>query len=219
MSTVEDSFTKLLGRQPSDQERQTVIRTRDALNLKNNDALWLVLIVLGHYETLYSRFPSLIEKAATSVTDRVKAAAEAELKAAAAGTHAELAKSVARTANDIADRAASAKRSTWFAMAFTAAAVMLMGIGVGMFRVGASSGRAAGEHEGYLQARSENAAESWANTPEGQLGFRLAEAGSLRELATCSGKIMSRRGDACFAKVGKESVFGWAVLPESRPKR
>jgi hypothetical protein len=219
MSSVEDSFTKLLRMQPSDQEKQTLLRTRDALNLKNNDALWLVLIVLGHYETLYSRFPSLIEKAAASVTERVKAAAEAELKAATARTHAELAKSVAQTANDIADHAASAKRSTWFAVAFTVAASMLMGIGVGMFRVGVSSGRSAGEHEGYLQARSEKAAESWANTPEGQLGFRLAEVGSLRELATCSGKILSRKGDTCFVKVGKESVLGWALPPESRPKR
>ena len=44
MSDLDDSFAKLLGRQPSDAERQSLYRVRDALGLKNNDALWLVLM-------------------------------------------------------------------------------------------------------------------------------------------------------------------------------
>ncbi len=59
MSTIEEAFTRILGTQPTDGQRQTLLRTRDALNLKNNDALWLVLIALGHYETLYARFPEI----------------------------------------------------------------------------------------------------------------------------------------------------------------
>ena len=39
MSDLDDSFAKLLGRQPSDAERQNLYRVRDALGLKNNDAL------------------------------------------------------------------------------------------------------------------------------------------------------------------------------------
>jgi hypothetical protein len=41
MSELDDSFAKLLGRQPSDAERQQLYTVRDALGLKNNDALWL----------------------------------------------------------------------------------------------------------------------------------------------------------------------------------
>jgi len=55
--TLEESFTTLLGKQPSDKERQAFLRVRDALNLKDNDALWVLLMVLGHCETLYGRFP------------------------------------------------------------------------------------------------------------------------------------------------------------------
>ena len=38
-SSLDDSFAKLLGRQPSDAERQQLYRVRDALELKNNDAV------------------------------------------------------------------------------------------------------------------------------------------------------------------------------------
>ena len=64
MSNLDDSFEKLLGRQPSDAERQNLYRVRDALGLKNNDALWLVLLALQHYQSLYENIPDRIETAA-----------------------------------------------------------------------------------------------------------------------------------------------------------
>ena len=57
MKTLEESFTTFLGRPPTDSERQVFLREREALNLKDNDAFWRLLMVLGHYETLYGRFP------------------------------------------------------------------------------------------------------------------------------------------------------------------
>ena len=48
MSDLDDSFAKLLARQPTDAERQRLYQVRDALGLKNNDALWLVLMALEH---------------------------------------------------------------------------------------------------------------------------------------------------------------------------
>ena len=51
MTDLEDAFERLLGYQPSDQERQRLYRVRDALKLKSSDALWLLLMALQHYET------------------------------------------------------------------------------------------------------------------------------------------------------------------------
>lgn len=68
MKTLEDAFTTLLGRQPGDAEKQALFRARDAFQIKNNDALWLLLAILGHYETLYSKIPSLIADSAAKVT-------------------------------------------------------------------------------------------------------------------------------------------------------
>jgi hypothetical protein len=212
LNALEESFTTLLGRQPSDKERQALLRTRDALNLKNNDALWLVFMALGHYETVYARFPALISRAATDVTERAKAAADAEIKAAAARVQGELAHSVAKTAHDIADRVASTQRSKWALTGVALGVAMVAGVGSWMYRQGVRSGNAAGQLDGYSRARDEKAAAAWANTPEGQLGYDLAKAGSLHELATCSGKAFMQRGSSCFVRAGRESVFGWKLF-------
>ena len=37
MSELDDSFARLLGRQPTDKERQALYRVRDALRLKSTD--------------------------------------------------------------------------------------------------------------------------------------------------------------------------------------
>ena len=214
MSPLEESFTTILGHPPTDAERQLFLRERDALHLKDNDALWRLLMVLGHFETLYGQIPARIAKATAEVTENAKAAAEAELKAAAARTRAELAKSVAQTAHEIAGRVASAQRSKWFLMGVVVATGVFVGVGASMFRVGVKAGEHSGQLDGYSKARDEKAAAAWANTPEGQLGYSLAKAGSLREVATCSGKNLVRRGDACLVKVGRESAFGWRLAAE-----
>ena len=219
MKAVEEAFAALWDRQPSDTERQQLMRERDVLQLKDNDALWRLLVVLGHHETLYAEIPARIAKVASDVTDNVKAAAETELKAAAARTRAELAKSVAQTAHDIAGRVASASRAKWFLIGVVVAAGVFVSMSAAMFRVGVNSGKKAGRLDGYESARDEKAAAAWANTPEGQRGYELAKMGGLRELATCSGKILVRKGDACFVKVGKESIFGWKVPSEAKPVR
>ena len=67
--------------------------------------------------------------------------------------------------------------------------------------------------DGYLKAHEEKAAADWANTPEGQLGYGLAKAGSLRELAGCTGKGWKRRDGSCVPKCERGSVDGWNILP------
>lgn len=211
MKAVEAAFVALWDRQPNDKERQRLMRERDALQLKDNDALWRLLVVLGHYETLYAEIPTRIAQVASDVTDNVRAAAEAELKAAAARTRAELAKSVAQTAHDIAGRVASAQRSKWFTIGVVCACGAFLGIGASMFRVGINVGDSSGRLDGYAKARDEKAAVDWANTAEGKLARGLADAGSLRELAACSGRGWRVREHACVPKCEKGSVDGWTI--------
>jgi hypothetical protein len=213
--TLEDSFTSLLGRQPSDKERQALLRTRDALNLKNNDALWLVLMALGHYETIYCRFPALIARAAADVTEKARTVAEGEVKAASSRLHAKLAETVAKSALDIADRAASTKRWQWVSTCLIVAASAFLVVGGWSYRTGHRSGYASGRADGYSDAHDERAAAAWANTPEGQLAYGLAAAGSIRELAACSGSGWVRRAGACFATVQNGSVHGWNLPVEA----
>lgn len=43
------SFTQLLGRPPSDHELRELNRVRDALDLRDNDALWLIIMALQYF--------------------------------------------------------------------------------------------------------------------------------------------------------------------------
>jgi len=211
VKTLEDAFTTLLGRQPGDAEKQALFRARDAFQIKNNDALWLLLAILGHYETLYSKIPSLIAESAAKVTGKTRAAAEAESRAAGARVRSELAESVAKAAREIADRAANTKRSQWIAVCLVVAASTFIAVAGWAFGAGRRSGFDAGRVEGYAAARDEKAAAAWANSPEGQLAFALAKVGSIRELALCSGRGWRRDGGYCVARPEKGVFFGWRL--------
>ena len=98
MNDLDDAFARLLARQPTDAERQRLYQVRDALDLKNNDALWLVLIALQHYDNMYARFPELIKQAAVQTLLEFQETANSTLDATKAAAKADLAKAVAATA-------------------------------------------------------------------------------------------------------------------------
>ena len=89
-NSLDESFAKLLGRQPSDTERQQLYRVRDALQLKNNDALWLVLMALQYYQDQYERFPEAIALAASETLAGFKDTADSMILASAEATKADL---------------------------------------------------------------------------------------------------------------------------------
>lgn len=60
MDDIESSFKALLGRQPSDKEVERLYRVKNALNIRDNDAMWMILMALESYDTLYSKYPALI---------------------------------------------------------------------------------------------------------------------------------------------------------------
>lgn len=86
MPDLESAFEKLLGRQPSEQEVQELYRVKNALNIGDNDALWIVLMALQSYEALYRRVPFTIgEEVRRIVAEQrnlIKETAETETKRA-----------------------------------------------------------------------------------------------------------------------------------------
>ncbi len=57
---LDSAFEQLVGRQVTDQERIRLYKIKDALKLSPNDSLWLIIIVLEHYNTLYEQIPKKI---------------------------------------------------------------------------------------------------------------------------------------------------------------
>jgi hypothetical protein len=207
MKALGDSFEKLVGMLPSDEERQDLFRARDALNIKDNDALWPLLVMLRHYQTVYATVPGLIKQTVTEVLRQARKTAEADLKAASARAEADLARSVADTAGQIADKRASTKRWQWISVSLAIGLAALTTVDI----LSQRSGRAAGYSDGYQAARDERAADAWANTPEGQLAYGLSKAGTIRMLATCSGRGWTMKDGFCYPHPENGSVYGWRI--------
>jgi hypothetical protein len=200
-----------LGRQPSDRERQDLYRTRDALKLKNDDALWLLLMALGHYETLYRGFPALISEAAKSTLAHVKDAAEAELKASTSATKQELTAALVRIAERATPGTPKAAVLRWAFLCLATSVVCLCFVGWFSHRQGSAAGRSRGWAEARRACADENIAAAWANTADGQLAHALARAGSIRVLPNCSGRGWVQKGGICFPCASRGPVSPWRV--------
>ena len=211
MGELDDSFTALLGRQPTDRDKQALYRARDALKLKPTDSVWLLLMALQHYETLYEGIPARIGEAARDVTKTVRETALAEAQSAAAQTKKALAEAVRQAAVASAKRAAGAQLWKWVSIAATTATVAITITGWWQFARGQRAGAAMGWTSATKQCASAAVAASWANTPEGQLAYRLAQAGSVRNLATCSGRGWVAKDGTCFVQPEHGRVHGWRL--------
>ncbi|MFI8742063.1 hypothetical protein ACQKD8_18360 [Pseudomonas sp. NPDC077405] len=110
MDDIEAAFATLLGRQPSEREVQDLYRVKNALNIRDNDALWLVLMALESYDTLYRKYPEMVASSVSKVIGEqrtvIAAIADAETKRAL-GT---LAEAVARSSQEIAAQTAHSTR-------------------------------------------------------------------------------------------------------------
>jgi hypothetical protein len=211
VSDLDESFAQLLGRQPTDKDKQDLYRVRDALKLKNNDAVWLLLMALQHYEMLYSKFPTLITEAARDATKTVRDTAMAQAQAAMEETKKSLAESVRQAAVASARQAAGAQLWKWVSICAGVVCLALLATGWWGWRRGREAGNANGWAFAQQQCQNAAAAASWANTPEGMLAYGLAKVGSIRELATCTGRGWEVKDGVCYVRPDRGKTYGWRV--------
>ena len=167
----ETAFQRVVGRLPDEVERARFHALRDALRLRETDALWAIFVALEHYLNLYERFPPMIHAAARELlvecktgTDRALAdararldaaarerasAAAAEVAEAARAARAALEKAIQQAARRIALKAGLAARWPWVAGGALAMALALILTGV----LAAGFGRQQGYHQGYVEGQ------------------------------------------------------------------
>jgi hypothetical protein len=213
MGELDDSFTKLLGRQPSDKEKQDLYRVRDALKLKTTDAVWLLLMALQHYETLYEQIPARIASTTREVTKAVRAAAEADAKAAQEETKRALMDAVRHAAVRSAEAAAGAQLVRWVSIAAGVICIGLLLMGWAAFDHGYGKGKAIGDDGALRTCGALVALSSWATTPDGQLAYGLAKAGGLSDVARCSGHGMVPRDGWCTVQSERGKALARWPLP------
>jgi hypothetical protein len=205
MSDLVDSFAQLIGRQPSDKDKQDLYRVRDALKLKTTDSVWLLLMALQYYKALYEEFPARIMATASEVMKGARATAEAHAKAANAETRRALSDAVREAAVKSARYGAGAQLARWVCAAVGGIVVALLAVGWVESSRGYERGRAVGTNMATRACDALVDASSWATTPDGQLAYALAKAGSLGEVGRCSGRGMVPRD-------------GWCTIPSERGK-
>jgi hypothetical protein len=125
MHDLESSFERLLGRQASEKERQNLYRVKNALGIRDNDALWLVLMTLESYDTLLSKLPNQMHQQVLATVDEVRLAARAAAEAESRQALSTLASAVSETSNLIARRAVDTQRL--IALAFYSLSMVLFG--------------------------------------------------------------------------------------------
>jgi hypothetical protein len=209
---LDESFAKLLGRQPSDAERQKLYVVKDALGLKTNDALWLVLMALQHYQTQYEAMPAAIAQAAKETLTNLKNSADATMQASAEAAKADLAEAVANAAQKVAVDTSRKQMWKWAAGCIAVTFVSFGLFGAFVYDKTYTAGVNSGYGMGYNEAKDEKAAAAWANTPQGRLAYRFAQTGSLDSLVKCDRPGWTEKKGVCFpyqASDGK--TYGWTI--------
>lgn len=201
MNDLIDSYTKLLGREATDEEIQQLYRVRDALGLKNNDSLWLIIMALEFYNDQYKRFPSLISSVAVDTIKEFKLAADATARASILEGRTELAKAVNSASVEVAHKVAGRDRARWIIGSLVAASLILSGWAYGMYQMGYKEG--SGESK---------AAVSWANTPEGRRAYELATVTDIDALARCTLPGWRIEKGNCYPGPAKDrNTYGWKI--------
>jgi hypothetical protein len=211
VSDVEESFEKLLERQPTDGERQRLYRVRDALNIKPTDSVWTLLMVLEHYQTMYEAIPRQIAEAARNATETIRVTAEAQAKAAREETKKGLMNAVTEAVRATAKQHARAEHFKWVSVAVSVVFITVLAVGWGENRRGEAQGWAAGESRAKAECTHATTLSSWALTPDGTRAFDLEKVGSLHELVSCTGRWLERKGDWCVVQPERGRPYRWRV--------
>lgn len=212
MTELGDSFAKLLGRQPSDAERKQLYHVRDALSLQNNDALWLILMALQHYQRQYEQFPLEIAQAAKNTLANFKVVADATVKASAEAAKADMAQAVAQTAREVAHHVAGKEKMQWIAGCILTSSLAFFGFGLYLHSTGLKSGFNNGYGTALSNVKDEKAAMAWANTPEGKLAYQFAQTTNFRELASCSRPGWKVEKGYCLPLTDQNNlIYGWQI--------
>ena len=205
---VAAAFEAAFQRKPTPDEVDRLNRVMNVLDVRENDAIMVLMIVLEFYLGLYSNMPGRIEAAAKTAVGDTKETTQRVAATAAQLAHSDLVEQLGKAVNQVASDAA--KKQQWKALAvgIGAASISLLMTGWMAF----DQGKEAGYGAAIKVARNESAAATWANTPEGQLAYRLALVGSLQQVARCSAPGWKVKNGACLPYPDADgSLHGWAL--------
>lgn len=189
---IETAFHSIYGRDPRPEETNQFNRIAKELGIHDNDAIWAVAFLLGHYVDLAKQMPERIEELAAQslqtharVIELARETAEKEFALIKSRIEENISRAVVTSAQqEIAAAAQTVARHTarkswlqWLGGAAVAGMILI----AGAFYWGYNAGNAAG----YAHALDVKVASSWAATELGQAAYRLDQNGDLRSIIEC----------------------------------
>lgn len=208
-------YERIVGVPPSAEQADRLRRIGSALDIKDNDALWSILVAFESYSSLYGAIPQDIASARAAVHADAKRIGkeamqkvESDLSAWSQRTYADIMQAVVN-----AGQASRMQRALWMS---TSTFIALVGFCLATF-VGWQLGRTSGRAETLSEA---HAGLVWAETEEAKAAKLLSESGELGALLRCDRpgwKLQnSKAGESlCMPFPEKNgSQFGW-MLPTS----
>ncbi len=115
-ANIETMFEQLVGRRPTEPERERLYRLRQVLGLRDNDAFWSIVMALEHYDAFFRAYPAQLAEVTERAVENVRAACAAAANEEVAAVQRALAAKVAETSVDLArklaDRPIGIRRAT-----------------------------------------------------------------------------------------------------------
>lgn len=196
------------GRELNEEEAERILRVQHILNIRENDALWAVIIALEHYQRMYEDIPPQVEAAGRVAVALVRETADAVAAAAAETAKQELSSELAASVREVANQTARKQQWQWITAGLVAAAVSIVTAGWTGFSHGKESGVAIGYHE----ARNESAAATWGASSDGRLAYKMAQAGSLQQVARCTQPGWEVSNGVCYPHEASDGkIYGWKL--------
>lgn len=225
---IETAFHSIYKRDPSPEETNNFNRIAKELGIRDNDAIWALAFLLGHYVDLAKQMPDQIEKlVAQSLSaharelDKARETAEKEFAVIKSRVEETISHTVVTSAQQEIAAAAQAvarhtARKSWLQWLGGAAVVGMILI-AGVFYWGYALGKTAG----YARALDVKEASSWAATEQGQDAYKLDQNGDLRAIVHCDREgwtvERTRNGKQKLCVVRPTSngnVYGWFLPTE-----
>lgn len=195
-------FDKLLDRAPTDHEKRLLLQLQKQLGISDDDGLWLVLVILSHYEHLYKQIPGEIEAAGSFALERAKKRLEFETEAERKRIQGALTQAVLNTIEQTTVDRVKTERRRATAVAGAVSIALILVVGFGSYNWGFAKGEV-----------SSDAAQLWSVSEQGQYARRLDEFGVLVNLRACqvSGgdfRITKERTVICETRGGRVHSIG-----------
>jgi hypothetical protein len=220
---IETTFHSIYKRDPSPEETNDFNRIAKELGIRDNDAIWALAFLLGHYVDLAKQMPERIEKlvvqslsAHTRGLDKALETAEREFAVIKSRVEENISDAVVTSAQQEIAAAAQAvarhtARKSWLQWLGGAAIVGMILIAGAFY-----GGYAIGNTAGYARALDVKEASGWAATELGQAAYKLDQNGDLRSIILCDRdgwKVeRSQNGNQKLCVVYPTSngnVYGW----------